>query len=249
MGIQVSSAMTHHAAGLSSQGEEDSDSDDLMESDTFPHPVTAVMISNRKVEPTNDSNSVRLWDKSHEDHATRHKPARTTKLTNKKHNAGHLRSRVLDHVHKSHDFLVTPRSSDKAPLGTNPTGLIGMCTDLFSPAISSRSGISQPESGAPELFPSVDNNRKAETLGVNDLSSQLKQSLEHHRVNSSAKCLRCHNLYRVQENHDTACMYHPKSKRKVEKYDISGKLMTLSYLWECCQQGPEIHGCTTAKHV
>ena len=229
------------------------DSDDPTDSSLFPHPVTAVMISNRRIEGTNDSNgTMKLWNKGDEN--APQKLVKPMKFTTK----NQLRTRVLDNVQKSHDFMISPRATDRNIVTT--TGMLtsrSVDMNMCSPPITTRGTVSQPEhnpttetlatENPQNVFPAVD--KKTDSVGVNDLSSQLKHSLENFRVNSSAKCLRCHRLYKVHENTARACRFHPKSKKKMEKYDITGKLLTLSYLWECCQQGPEVQGCTSGEHV
>ena len=67
--------------------------------------------------------------------------------------------------------------------------------------------------------------------------------------NSTTRCLRCHKLYKVRDNHRKACRYHARGKRKIEKYDNNGKLVTVTYLWECCLQATDAHGCSTGEHI
>jgi hypothetical protein len=65
----------------------------------------------------------------------------------------------------------------------------------------------------------------------------------------TGKCLRCHKVYKIKDNHRLACNYHPKAKQTVEKYDTDGKLLRITYLWECCLQRSEAPGCCTGAHV
>lgn len=67
--------------------------------------------------------------------------------------------------------------------------------------------------------------------------------------NVGNRCLRCHKLYGAKDNHRMACRYHPKGKRKIEKYDARGRLSMVTYIWECCMQRPEATGCSTGEHV
>ena len=64
-----------------------------------------------------------------------------------------------------------------------------------------------------------------------------------------SKCLRCRKLYRLQDNHQTACMYHPANKHHVEKYDKSGKLLRVSLVWQCCKQSQDSPGCAVGQHI
>ncbi len=66
---------------------------------------------------------------------------------------------------------------------------------------------------------------------------------------NSHRCLRCHKLYNLRDNHKMACRFHPKGKRKLERYDARGRLTMVTYIWECCMQRPEAPGCSTGEHI
>jgi hypothetical protein len=66
---------------------------------------------------------------------------------------------------------------------------------------------------------------------------------------SVSRCLRCRRLYRLQDNHKKACRYHPKAKRKIEKYSDNGKLQTVSFIWDCCNQDVDNEGCCADEHI
>ena len=66
---------------------------------------------------------------------------------------------------------------------------------------------------------------------------------------STSKCLRCHRTYKVKDNHQFACTFHPKSKRKLEKYDTGNRLVKIVYRWDCCHQKAESPGCCSGEHI
>ena len=68
-------------------------------------------------------------------------------------------------------------------------------------------------------------------------------------TNGTTRCLRCHKIYTARENHKMSCRYHPKSKKKIEKYDHRGKLLMVTYIFECCMQRTDAAGCCIGEHV
>ncbi|ELT95906.1 hypothetical protein CAPTEDRAFT_213201 [Capitella teleta] len=63
-----------------------------------------------------------------------------------------------------------------------------------------------------------------------------------------AKCLRCHLIYVCKED-KAQCRYHPKPKRKIERYDAKDKMIKMVLLWECCLQPSESRGCCVGDHI
>ena len=68
-------------------------------------------------------------------------------------------------------------------------------------------------------------------------------------ANNTHRCLRCYRLYKVKDNHKKACKYHPRGKKKIEKYNGKGKLVTVAFLWECCMQATDALGCSAGEHI
>ena len=66
---------------------------------------------------------------------------------------------------------------------------------------------------------------------------------------SVSRCLRCQRLYRLQDNHKRACHYHPKAKKKFEKYTATGRLVNVMFMWECCKRDGDQDGCCTDQHI
>ena len=64
-----------------------------------------------------------------------------------------------------------------------------------------------------------------------------------------AKCLRCNKLYNVTNKHGNACHYHTGRKRQVEKYDGRGRLICVTFVWQCCQRHIDAVGCNVGKHI
>ena len=65
----------------------------------------------------------------------------------------------------------------------------------------------------------------------------------------TSKCLRCHKVYKIKDNHKLACRYHPKGRKKIEKYDANGKLSKVAFIWECCLHKSEALGCCNGEHM
>ena len=66
---------------------------------------------------------------------------------------------------------------------------------------------------------------------------------------SIAKCLRCNKLYNVMNQHNNTCHFHTGRKRQVEKYDGRGRLMCVTFVWQCCQRHADAAGCNVGKHI
>ncbi|XP_064652069.1 uncharacterized protein LOC135502857 [Lineus longissimus] len=85
--------------------------------------------------------------------------------------------------------------------------------------------------------------------GNEDVGLSLDSILFPPAKTSVSRCLRCKRLYRLQDNHKKACRYHPKSKRKVEKYSDNGKLQNVTFVWDCCHGDAENDGCCADEHI
>ena len=66
---------------------------------------------------------------------------------------------------------------------------------------------------------------------------------------SMVKCRRCHRLYRPKKNHRLGCKFHPKAQKRIEKYDVNGRLLRAAFIWECCMQHVDAPGCNVGEHV
>lgn len=64
-----------------------------------------------------------------------------------------------------------------------------------------------------------------------------------------SKCLRCQNLFTLNDNHKKACRYHSRNKDRREEYTNKGKLSRVNYIWQCCQQGVDSPGCCFGHHL
>jgi hypothetical protein len=64
-----------------------------------------------------------------------------------------------------------------------------------------------------------------------------------------SKCLRCQNLFTLNDNHKKACRYHSRNKDRREEYTNKGKLSRVNYIWLCCQQGVDSPGCCFGHHL
>ena len=66
---------------------------------------------------------------------------------------------------------------------------------------------------------------------------------------SMVKCRRCNRLYRPKKNHRLGCKFHPKAQKRIEKYDVNGRLLRAAFIWECCMQHADAPGCNVGEHV
>ncbi|XP_071099193.1 flagellar attachment zone protein 1-like [Haliotis cracherodii] len=85
-------------------------------------------------------------------------------------------------------------------------------------------------------------------------TAELSATLAHLKafkpqVGKVSKCLRCQKLFRSIDNHKLACLYHAKSKERVEKYTEGGQLVRVLYMWTCCKQEVDSEGCCYGQHV
>ncbi|XP_050409697.1 uncharacterized protein LOC126824503 [Patella vulgata] len=105
----------------------------------------------------------------------------------------------------------------------------------------------------------VTNSRNANSEGrrTKDESTDEVKVQEHCQLSQRAfkrqgpvaKCLRCQKLFRKIDNHKLACCYHPKPKERFEKYNNSGQLLRVMYVWKCCRHEIEHEGCCFGQHV
>ena len=113
-------------------------------------------------------------------------------------------------------------------------------------------------SGTPQdvIFPKESKLKTSESLFIHNHFRKSKGAKRVEREKGgfpsstvTTKCLRCHKIYTVRDNHKMACRYHSKGKKKIEKYDDKGKLVMVNFIWECCLQKPESLGCNAAEHI
>ena len=98
--------------------------------------------------------------------------------------------------------------------------------------------------------------KEAEVVFMHSKAKRSQESSNKMAANGAAssdmatsRCLRCQKLYRLRNNHQGACTYHIKDRRRVERYDSSGKLLKMSMIWECCKANAESPGCAVGQHV
>ncbi|XP_067664889.1 uncharacterized protein [Haliotis asinina] len=101
-----------------------------------------------------------------------------------------------------------------------------------------------------ERGPPKETYRQLEVKKTAELSATLSQLKAFKpQVGKVSKCLRCQKLFRSIDNHKMACLYHAKSKERVEKYTDGGQLIRVLYLWTCCKQEGDSEGCCYGQHV
>ena len=139
----------------------------------------------------------------------------------------------------------------KSPVTTKSLDSSGTIIDDSNEINGYLSGIQQEI-----IFPKESKLKTSESLYLHNHFRKSKGTKRVERekggfVTSSVttKCLRCHKVYTVRDNHKMACRYHPKSKKKIEKYDDKGKLVMVNFIWECCLQKPESLGCSSGEHI
>lgn len=87
------------------------------------------------------------------------------------------------------------------------------------------------------------------TARSDDKERERLQIHTHFRSTHLSKCLRCNKLFKPPDNHKLACCYHSKGKKRMERYDDSGKLIRVTYNWQCCNKGMDNAGCCFGPHV
>ena len=70
---------------------------------------------------------------------------------------------------------------------------------------------------------------------------------------SERRCARCWMRYRVSENGDDVCRYHPGQLKDCDRCDAPGLGLALDF-WDCCNyvlatNGDPSHGCAAGRHV
>lgn len=207
---------------------------------------------------TNSSKSSRMSEQQHQQHMMIKGQSTQQKnfLMDDNRGQSYGTVRADEHYVRNQVVVVTAERIDKVQNSTN--GLPFISLDVDNSVLRTQGFLTGRKILYNEMSTDRGDQRDMKTSRDNAkqvaVNTKLLSSAKHHSkvmsiIFQTAKCLHCHKLYKINENGDTSCRYHPMSKKRLDKFDINKNVINVEYLWECCLQTTDAIGCTIGKHV